>query len=346
MNQLHFSAARRATLVAVVSLALAPLMASGTEPLPTQIPAGTKLVVADQNEQLQVLLRASGEQQKLGAAVSYANFQGGPAILEAFRAGALDLAIVGNTPPIQAHAAGEVLPIVAARTKSGPDYHFAVRPGLTVTTLQEFKGKKIAYAEGTGRQPFVLSALKAAGLTTKDVKLVPLRAGEFPTAVQTGQVDIASLTEPHFSRYLRTFADQKASALPRAEHLKLPTNTSYLYASPKALKDPAKLAAIRDFVQHWVVAGDWATRNPKAWVDAYYVKNQGLKEAEGLAVVEAEGVTRFPRLSDMVAQQQATIDLIVSAGDIPKRLNAADEFDLRFDPVITDVVARIAKSAP
>jgi sulfonate transport system substrate-binding protein len=48
----------------------------------------------------------------------------------------------------------------------------------------------------------------------------------------------------------------------------------------------------------------------------------------------------------MVAQQQATIDLIVSAGDIPKRLNAADEFDLRFDPVITDVVARIAKSAP
>jgi sulfonate transport system substrate-binding protein len=334
---------RRDAIAGVISVVVMQFAAVAAEPLPTQIPPGTKLVVADQNEQLQVLIRASGEQQKLGATVSFANFQGGPAILEAFRAGALDLAVVGNTPPIQAHAAGEVLPIVAVRTKSGPDYHFAVRPGLTVNTLQEFKGKKIAYAEGTGRQPFVLSALKAAGLTTKDVKLIPLRAGEFPTAVQSGQVDLASLTEPHFSRYLRTFADQKASALPSSEHLKLPTNTSYLYASPKALKDPAKVAAIRDFIEHWVVANYWSTKNQKAWVDAYYVKNQGLKEAEGLAIVAAEGVIRFPRLSELIPQQQATIDLILGAGDIPKRLNAAEEFDLRFEPVVTDLVAKIAK---
>lgn len=338
-----FTSVAHAVCSALVAIAL-PLGAQAADaPLAKEVPANTKLIVADQNETLQVLMRASGSQKQLAAAVTYANFQGGPAILEAFRAGALDLAVVGNTPPIQAHAAGEVLPIVAVRTNDGPDYQLATRPGLTVNSLQELKGKKIAYAEGTGRQPFVLSALKLAGLSRKDVTLVPLRAGEFQTAIQTGQVDVAALTEPHFSRYLRSYADQKAGALPKAEHARLPTRTSYLYASPKALKDPAKAAAIRDFVQQWVGAGEWAARNPKAWVDAYYVKSQGLKEAEGLAIVQSEGTTRFPRLSDVIPSQQATIDLIFEAGDLPKRLNAAEEFDLRFAPVTAEVVGKLAK---
>src|SRR5438093_12692746 len=108
-------------------------------------------------------MRASGAQEKLSSTITYANFLGGPAILEAFRAGALDLATVGNTPPIQAHAAGEKILIVVARLSSEADYHFAIRPGLTVTKLEEFRGKRIGYAEGTGRQPFVLNALKQAG---------------------------------------------------------------------------------------------------------------------------------------------------------------------------------------
>jgi hypothetical protein len=83
--------------------------------LPTVIPAGTALVVADQNEELQTLMIASGEQDKLAGKVTYANFLGGPSILEAFRARALDLAQVGDAPPIQAQAAGETLAIVAAR---------------------------------------------------------------------------------------------------------------------------------------------------------------------------------------------------------------------------------------
>jgi sulfonate transport system substrate-binding protein len=139
-----------------------------------RVTPGTKLVVADQNELLQTLMRASGAQEKLSSTVTYANFLGGPAILEAFRAGALDLATVGNTPPIQAHAAGEQIPIVAARTSSETDYFFAVRPGLRIDSLEQLRGRSIAYGEGTGRQPFVLNALKLAGLTRKDVRLVPL----------------------------------------------------------------------------------------------------------------------------------------------------------------------------
>lgn len=329
---------RRALLVATL---LGPLLvstagiATAQSPLPTRIPAGTKLVVADQNEALQTLIRASGVQARLSSTVTYANFLGGPAILEAFRAGALDLATVGNTPPIQAHAAGEKIPIVVARVSSETDYFLAVRPGLKINSLEELKGKSIAYGEGTGRQPFVLNALKLAGLTRKDVKLVPLRAADFPDAIRTGQVDVAALNEPHFSRYLADFADRGASALPKQQNDRLPKSLTYLYASKKALDDPAKAAAIREFVAGWIDASRWSNNNVDAWVDAYYVKRQNLKPEDGRKIVASEGTYQFPLLASLIAKQQSLIDVIHEAGDLPKRLDAREEFDLRFDDVIS-----------
>jgi sulfonate transport system substrate-binding protein len=302
--------------------------------LPTSVPKGTKLVVADQNEEVQTLMAASGEGAKLAASVTYANFLGGPSILEAFRAGALDLGRVGNTPPIQAHAAGEILPIVAARTTSKPDYRLALRPGLTVTKLADLRGKRIAYAEGTARQPFVLHALKLAGLTRKDVTLVPLRSADLPDAIRSGQVDVAPLNEPHFSRYLADYADRGAGVLPDSEHEQLSRGLQYVYASSGALKDPVRTAAIRDFVVHWVAAHRWSNANRDAWVDAYYVKRQKLKAADGIKIVQAEGSSSFPLLHTLIASQQGLIDLIHEAGDIRKRLDAKDEFDLRFDEVL------------
>jgi sulfonate transport system substrate-binding protein len=331
----------RGLMQAVQLLLLAALFTAGlldgsarAQALPVVVPAGTALVVADQNEELQTLIAASGEQAKLAAKVTYANFLGGPSILEAFRAHALDLAQVGDAPPIQAQAAGETLPIVAARVSSQPDYKFAVRPGLTVSSLADFRGKRISYGEGTGRQPFLLAALKAAGLTREDVTLVPLRSSDFPDAIRGGQVDIAVLNEPHFSRYLADYADRGGGALSDNQYERLPRGLSYLYAGGDALKDPAKTAAIRDFVVHWIAANRWAKANSEAWVQAYYVKRENLKDADGRAIVAAQGDISFPSLETLIAPQQGLVDLIYQAGDIPSRLDAKDEFDLRFDEVL------------
>ena len=318
-----------------------PARASSNAALPLAVPAGVKLVVGDQNENLQTALAVSGVKEKLATKVQFANFLGGPAILEAFRAGALDVALVGSTPPIHAHAAGEELPIVAALKSTKPAYRFALRPGLKLNSLQDLKGKKIAWAEGTARQPFVLSALKLAGLKTTDVKLISLRAGDFPDAVRTGQVDVAALNEPHFSRYLANYADEKASALPDAAHAGLPTTMLYLYASRKALNDPAKAAAIRELVAGWITAVDWTSKNRGEWVKVYYVKRQNLKEADGLNIVKSEGDPDFPPLSVVVREQQGLIDLIHSAGQLPKRLDAREEFDFRFDAVISETLTRL-----
>ncbi|EIE98791.1 ABC transporter substrate-binding protein [Saccharomonospora glauca] len=315
------------------------------EPLPSEVPNGTSLVVADQNEALQTLMRASGEHDKLSASVEYANFLGGPAILEAIRAEAVDLAVVGDTPPIQAQASGEAVPIVAAKKQSLPDYRMAVAPGVSVKTLSDLKGKRITYGEGTGRQPYVLRALRKAGLTTEDVQLVPLKAADFPDAIRTGQVDVAVLNEPHFTRYLTEYRDAGATAVPDSETEGVASGLQYLYARGSALADPAKAAAIRDFVQHWIVAAQWSKDNEDAWIDAYYVHNQKLSPEEGRAIVESEGDFWFPPLDDdLIATQQETVDVLYEAGDLPERLDAADQFDTRFDPVIDEAVSKVDAS--
>lgn len=310
--------------------------------LPTEVPSGTKLTFADQSENTQTLMKASGAQDKLKASVKYANFQGGPAILEAIRSGAVDLAYVGDTPPIQAQAAGDTVLIVGALRTSAPDYQLAVAPGEKITSLDQLKGKKIAYAEGTGRQPFVLRALKKGGLTKDDVTLVPLSADDFPDAVRTGAVDVAPINEPTVSHYLQ---EPKASEVPADQLAGLSNGLHYIYASGKALQDPAKAAAIRDFVQQWVRAEQWSIDNPADWIKSYYVDTSQLTTADGQRVVKAQGKVTFPRLDEQtIAKQQDTVDVIYDAGDLPEKLDAAKEFDTRFDSVIDEVATEVGAS--
>lgn len=306
----------------------------------TPVPASTQLVVADQRQQLQVAFAASGEDKKLPFKVKFADFRGGPAILEAFRAGSLDVAIVGDAPPIQAHVSGNPLPIVGARHFTAVTYQYALRPGLSISSLNDIRGKKIAYAEGTATQSFVLATLNKIGLSKKDVSLVPLRIVDFLDAVRSGAVDVAPLNEPPFSRYLTHFKKDGASALAEKEVAGLPQGLSYLYASPAALKDPVKSAAIAQFVAHWVKASQWTDDNEQAWVQAYYVKSQNLPAEVGKVVHQSLGKSSFPRLSDLIERQQNTINLIFSAGEIPKKLDAKEEFDLRFN----DIAANAARS--
>ncbi|HEX4686930.1 MAG TPA: ABC transporter substrate-binding protein, partial [Nocardioides sp.] len=109
-------------------------------PLPSDIPPGTTLVVADQMEAQQVALRASGELGRLPFHVEFANFTGGPAVLEAFRAGAADVASVGDTPPIQALVAGDDVPIILARQNDPSSTRLAVAPGRPIRKLADLRG--------------------------------------------------------------------------------------------------------------------------------------------------------------------------------------------------------------
>ncbi|MFC9433873.1 ABC transporter substrate-binding protein [Nocardia sp. NPDC057030] len=307
-------------------------------PLPVEVPAGTSLVLADQSERLQQVLRISGELDKLPFKAEFANFVGGPAILEAFRAEAADVAWVGDVPPIHALIAGQDVPIVAAYQTSPAALKLAVAPGKSVSTLADLKGKKIAYAEGTAQQAAVLRALDKAGLKTGDVQLVRLQLAEFLDAVRTAQVDVAPLIEPNVTRLLRT---PGTSLIPDSQTEGIYGGLGYLYARRVVTQDPAKAAATRALAAAFVRANQWVNTHQDEWARKYYVDNQKVSPEDAKRIVDSLGLFTFPHLDqDLVARQQATIDAIDKAGELPKKVQAAKGFDLRYDAAITEAVTQ------
>jgi sulfonate transport system substrate-binding protein len=337
---------RRRLLAALISLlTLPPAATIGLAGCGSSDAASgtTTLVIADQSENTQNLLRASGELDKLPFEVRWANFTGGPAILEAFRAKAADVAGVGDVPPIQALAAGEDVPIIAAVRRSTRNTRLAVAPGADVRSLRDLRGKRIAYASGTAQQAIVLRALRKAGLKPSDVQLTPLQLGDFPDAIRTSQVDVAPLGEPNLTRFLEATKADGGSVLPQELTSDLSTGLSYVYARRAVLEDPAKAKAVRAYVAAWVRAQNWANSHQAEWIDTYYVQNQKISQADGERIVRANGIAGFPPLKSLVKVQQQTIDLIAATGEI-ERLDAAKGFDLSFDPIITRTVEQIGAS--
>ncbi|AZG48411.1 ABC transporter substrate-binding protein [Gordonia insulae] len=311
-------------------------------PLPTDIPAGTTITVADQQNQIQVLLRASGLEKTLPFTIEYANFTGGPAVLEAFRAGTADVAPVGDVPPIHAASTGQQVPIILGREIKPSSMSLATRPGApAITSLQDLRGKKIAYAEGTAQQVVVLRALANAGLSTDDVELVRLQLAEFSEALGAKEVDVAPLNEPRLTRYLRDYGPDGASFVDPEVAGTISQGLSYVYARGESLAEPAKAAALRALVTTLVQAFQWTNTHPAEWIKAYYVDDQKVSEADGWKILQSNGTTAIPALDDaLIARQQSTIDLLEKADALPEPVTATDLFDLRFAPVVDAAVKR------
>jgi sulfonate transport system substrate-binding protein len=314
-------------------LALAPLAASAQAAgdIPVGVPKGVKLVLADDANYVARLLELSGEQEKLAADVSYANFTSGPLRLEAIRAGAAQIGAVGDVPPILAQFSGANVVIVGAVVTSGPGNLLTTGPNSGIRSLADLKGKKIGINVGTAQQATVLRNLKASGIAASDIVPINLGLAEFADALRAGQIDAAVLKQPDRARYLKSVAGEgDARALDNAPGTD--TNIKYLYASVSALQDPAQAAAIRDFVVHWYRAHLWKNAHRDVWIADYLVKNQRLKEDDAALVWDSEGnATSIPGLADLVSVQQETTDLLQAAGSFKgKALDAKGQFDLRY----------------
>jgi ABC transporter, substrate-binding protein, aliphatic sulfonates family len=64
----------------------------------------------------------------------------------------------------------------------------------------DLKGKKVAYEVGSTSQLLMMTELKKAGLTDKDVTVVPMSAGDAGAAFIAGKVDAAVTWEPWLSK--------------------------------------------------------------------------------------------------------------------------------------------------
>ena len=119
--------------------------------------------------------------------------------MTALKSGAIDYARVGDTPPVTAKATGTDIALIAAGATKEYGSGILVGKNSGITSLEQLKGKTIAYQKGTAAQYLIIQALKKAGLSTSDVKLVNMDQSSASVAFAKGSVDAWVTWDPYTS---------------------------------------------------------------------------------------------------------------------------------------------------
>ncbi len=211
-------------------------------------------------------------------------------------------------------------------------------------SLADFRGKRIAFSPGQAQGALVLRALQAAGLTRQDVTLVelPSTGDVYPVALASHQVDIAPIGGVYIRHYINQYGPEGATLV---EH-GLRDDPGHLYAPQWVLDDPAKAAALAVYVGFWARATEWINNNPEAWIEGYYVKDQGLSKEDGQYLVDLTGELVVPSSWDeVIGRHQQTIDLLgKELGYEP--YSAENIFDRRFEDLRRRGAGRLALQIP
>lgn len=301
------------------------------------VPPGTTLRIGDQLELQQTVLSAGGQTGNVPYTVKWAAFVGGPAMLQAFQADAIDIGYVGDTPLIFAQAAHQDIVAVAAWASEHGTNELVAAPGSKINSWRDVKGKKIAFQQGTSLEAALLQGLHKAGLSLKDITPVHLPLTQIAAALQGGSVDGGILVPPLDRAYLSS--TPAAKVVDRSDDL---TNrVSFIIASKSALADKAKAAAIRDYVQRIVRAYKSIAANPDAFIQSFLVGKYHLPPDAARQFLQDTGTTTLlPIPGTLLKPQQELADLYTAAGEIPGRLDVRAQFDGRFNDVLQQEATR------
>jgi sulfonate transport system substrate-binding protein len=251
-------------------------------------------------------------------------------MLEAMASGSVDVGGVGDAPPVFAAAGGEGVVIVGARTVPGGDQDAVVVPkGSPITSIQQLKGKKIAYGSGSSGNYHLLTVLTAAGLTTKNVTLVNLQPADALAAFTSGSVDAWDIWPPYVQQVV---AQDGAKVLARGSQYGSPY--SYEVASKSAVANPEKAAAIQVYLATLDKAYVWAEKNPDAWGTAWAAAT-GLPASITDVAATVDSTAPVAVNSAVTTSEQNLVAQFYKAGLIPSAPNMSGFITSQFNSSVT-----------
>jgi sulfonate transport system substrate-binding protein len=278
----------------------------------------------------EAILKAAGLLSTLPFHVNWSDFTSGPPMLEAMASGSVDVGGVGDAPPVFAAAGGEGGGIVGARTVPGGDQDAVVVPkGSPITSIQQLKGKKIAYGSGSSGNYDLLTVLTAAGLTTKNVTMVNLQPADALAAFTSGSVDAWAIWPPYVQQVV---AQDGAKVLARGPQYGSPY--SYEVASKSAVANPQKAAAIQVYLATLDKAYVWAEKNPDAW-GAAWASATGLPASITDVAATVDSTTPVPVDGAVTKSEQELVTQFYKAGLIPSAPNMSGFVTSQFNSSVT-----------
>jgi NitT/TauT family transport system substrate-binding protein len=132
---------------------------------------------------------------------------GGTSLRNMLAGGGVPYGEVNPGVVVNAILQGADLRIVSDNVLTVAEFVWAVKPDSPIKSIKDFKGKKIGYTNPRSTsQALARMLLQAGGYTEADAELVKTGGfGEGIAALESGQIDIAPITEPLWSKVKSKF---------------------------------------------------------------------------------------------------------------------------------------------
>ncbi|WP_166905143.1 PhnD/SsuA/transferrin family substrate-binding protein [Mycobacterium sp. DL440] len=298
----------------------------------TEVPAGTKLVIAEQNGTQSLPWNLANAGQGTPYEVDFADFSGGAAVIEALRSGAADVGAIGEAPvPIAVDSGVTDLVTIGLQANPGTSggYYLVARPDSGVKTIADLRGRRVAYPPGSGRHMITAALLKRQGLDLRtDVQPVELAGAEVVPTFAAGAVDAAIVLGNQYY--------QLGEPPILGDGRGINTGIQTLIVRKDVLDDPAKVAAIGDYVGRAVAANNWKDTHADQWIDQYYVKEQGITFDQGKKLYEEDGIASYYPIDEQsTALFQTVADGLHETGTIKGRVDVKPYVDGRYNDIVT-----------
>lgn len=297
------------------------------------------LRIGDQGKVLELPLQLAGQAANPPRPFEFTTFTDGPNMNAAFLAGALDVGMMGDTPALFASAAGaDVVAIAAGRTPPNTYLQIVARPGSGITSLQDLRGKRVAFTKSTALHGYLLLSLERAGLTQADITPIDIPIVSLAKPLETGDADASLLGGPVLTNYLEHNPGARLIEAPDPGY-------TLILASRRSIENAGIRAALVDFSRRSARAGLWITANPDIWGKHYYEGVLHQDPATAKALIERQGKHRlfFAQVQNDARehlQRQATA--LAKAGLLPE----ADATVARlFDPAINQEFNKVIEEA-
>jgi sulfonate transport system substrate-binding protein len=252
-------------------------------------------------------------------------FTGGvPAMLAALKAGQIDVAEVGAAGPIISQAAGAEFKIIAVTQPWPHGEAIIVAENSPIKTIEDLRGKKVAYSRATNAQWLVIHALQSKGMTLKDIDSTFLPQGtNLLSALKAGVIDATAYIDVPLAAY----ESQGARRIVDHGDLGFPIALQFL-ASDDAIKN--KKEAVAAYVHQLAKHLAWAHAHPEARADAV----AKLLHLDPTVVLTAEkrrpaGLRAID--DEIIRSNQEIADTFFAEGVIPKKLAVESVFTKEFN---------------
>jgi sulfonate transport system substrate-binding protein len=156
------------------------------------------VVMAKQKGWVEQELAKAGQRELM---VKWVQVNNGPAANEAMASGALDAAILGDTPALTGHAVG-IDTILVGLASTGPKaWGLVVLKDSPIQTVKDVKGKKVATVRGGNVQELLALILQEAGLKMSDIEFINLAGADVGVALANKSIDAAITWEPFYTKF-------------------------------------------------------------------------------------------------------------------------------------------------